>query len=84
MLFLSPQRDTFLHAFATGQLVAQPVGYWSLYGNGTFRKWRRDSLTGAHINIVQYPLSLSTRQILQQIEENYSPELLKYEVKIIH
>jgi hypothetical protein len=62
--------------------LKDPAHYWSLYGHGPFRSWRRDALTGAHINVAQYTLSLSAGQILQQIEENYSSELLKYEIKM--
>lgn len=36
--------------------LKDPAHYWSLYGNGPYRKWRRD-LNGAHININQYTLS---------------------------
>lgn len=62
--------------------LKDPARYWSLYGHGPFRPWRRDALTGAHINIAQSSFSLSARQILQQVQENYSSELFKYEVKI--
>lgn len=64
--------------------LKDPSHYWSLYGNGSFRKWRRDPITRAHINIAQYSLSLSAKQILQKIEENYRFELLTNEVKILH
>ena len=66
--------------------LKDPAHYWSLYGNGSRRKWKRDPLTGAHINIAQYIFSRSARQIIQQIEENYRPELLTYkvEVKVMH
>jgi hypothetical protein len=64
--------------------LKDPAHYWSLYRKGPFRKWNRDPLTGAHINIAQYLFSLSARQIIQQIEENYRSELLTYEVKVIH
>ena len=64
--------------------LKDPAHYWSLYGNGPFHKWRRDPLTGAHINIAQYSFTLSAKQILQRIEESYSSELLKYAVKVIH
>jgi hypothetical protein len=62
--------------------LKDPAHYWSLYGNGPFRKWHRDFLNGAHININQYTLSLSASQILQQIEEHYSSELLTHEVQM--
>jgi hypothetical protein len=64
--------------------LKDPAHYWSLYGHGPYRTWRRDALTGAHINIAQYSFSLSARQILQQIEENYRSELIRYEVKVKH
>lgn len=64
--------------------LKDPARYWSLYGRGKYRHWRRDSLTSAHINIFQSPLSLSSAQILQRIEECYNTELLKYEVMIKH
>jgi hypothetical protein len=64
--------------------LKDPDHYWSLYGNGSFRKWRRDPLTGAHVSIAQYLFSLSAMQIIQQIAENYRPELLTHEVKLIH
>jgi hypothetical protein len=61
--------------------LKDPAHYWSLYGKGPFRKWRRD-VNGAHINTNQYFLSLSASQILQQIEEHYSSELLTHEVQM--
>src|SRR5690348_8793042 len=45
--------------------LKDPAHYWSLYAYGKYREWRRDRLTGAHINIPQYPLSLPAAQILQ-------------------
>lgn len=63
--------------------LKDPAHYWSLYGHGPYRTWRQASLTGAHINITDFSLSLTARQMLQRIEENYHSELLKYEVKII-
>jgi hypothetical protein len=64
--------------------LKDPAHYWSLYGNGPFRAWHRDAMTGAHINLIQYSFSMSAWQILQQVEENYSAELLKYGVKVRH
>jgi hypothetical protein len=64
--------------------LKDPAHYWSLYGNGPFRTWRRDALTGAHINVAQYSFSLSAKQILQQVEENYSAELFKYKIQVRH
>ncbi len=64
--------------------LKHPAHYRSLYGNGSRRKWKRDPLTGAHINIAQYTFSRSAKQIIQQIEENYGPELRTYEVKVMH
>lgn len=52
------------------------------HSGDTFFRGKR--LTGGHINIAQYLFSLSASQIIQQIEENYNPELLKYEVKVFH
>lgn len=64
--------------------LKHPARYWSLYESGKYRIWRRDPLTGAHIGIVQCPLSLSAKQILQQIEERYRSELSRYEVQVRH
>ena len=61
--------------------LKDPAHYWSLYGNGPFRKWRRD-VNGAHINMNQYFLSVSASQILQQIEEHYRSELLTHRVQV--
>jgi hypothetical protein len=62
--------------------LKDPVHYWSLYGKGPFRKWRRGFLTRANIDINSYFLSLSASQILQQIEEHYSSQLLTYGVQM--
>ena len=70
-----------MHTWLTISLK-DPARYWSRYGSGKYRTWRRDSLSGAHIGIVQYPLALSAKQILQRIEEYYRSELLKYEVQM--
>ncbi|GHO64069.1 hypothetical protein KSC_029610 [Ktedonobacter sp. SOSP1-52] len=40
-----------MHTWLTLSLK-DPERYWSHYGKGKYRKWRRDSITGAHINIV--------------------------------
>jgi hypothetical protein len=61
--------------------LKDPAHYWTLYGNGPFRKWRRD-VNGAHININQYFLSVSASHILQQIEAHYRSELLTHGVQI--
>ncbi|HEY7415509.1 MAG TPA: hypothetical protein VH593_09975 [Ktedonobacteraceae bacterium] len=61
--------------------LKDPAHYWSRYGNGPFRTWRRD-VNGAHININQYFLSVSASHILQHIEAHYRSELLTYGVQI--
>lgn len=61
--------------------LKDPARYWLRYGQGKYRPWRRDALTGAHINIAQYSLSLSAKQIVAHIEEQYRSELRTHEVK---
>lgn len=46
MWFLSLQRDIFLPDFATGQLVAQPVGIASLRRDYGWRKCRYHGMDG--------------------------------------
>jgi hypothetical protein len=83
--FIPWEEIEWISSFRDGMLslsLKDPAHYWSLYGHGKYRRWRRHALTGAHININQYSLSLSAAQILQRIEEHYSSELLKYEVQM--
>ncbi len=57
--------------------------WWSVYGNGKSRKLRRNSSTGAQLNIPQISLCMPAEQILTLIEQRHAQELAHYHIQLL-